>query len=226
MADDYETRQKRIKTLQGLFSKTKENGCSEEEAASAADMAASLMSKWAIDDSDLGIFQEKVTFVRRELNVKYANKWRYDTANTIAHNTGVVAIHFPSDKDKDERIIFYGREQLAEAAALVAEFIISTVEQLSAEYGKESGTGMTGKRRFARGCSMRLRDKIRNAYNVAADPRFPVIMGTMREEALLDFGPTRKKKSSNKENMTPEFLAGWNRGESVPIRVPSSRIAS
>lgn len=213
---DKKEHERRIRILQGLFAKTRENGATEEEALSAAQHASELMAKWQIEDLDLSEVTERRTNVRRHLNLKYGNKWRWEIANSIAWNTGVYALHRNTAKGE---VFFYGREHMVEAAALLAEFVIEQVERLA----KESGLDLTGKRRYARGCATRVRQRIYMAYNLATDPRLPVVTKQQVEVAKEDysaetaFTPKTKRSRSVDENSL-EYAKGFLDGDRVKLR--------
>ncbi len=217
MSEDYseEKREEMAEKVKHLLNRTKENGATEEEMLSAIDLATKIMEKYALEMSDVSETAYAAKFVEHVLDIKYANKWRWELVNTVAFNTGVLALHF---KNSDSAI-YYGRQITVEAAAALAEYLVKNIERLSSEFAKETGTGLTGKRRFARGCSMRVRSRIHESSNLTSDPRLPVLYKTAIEEATEAYPkPIGKKRRVDKEDNTVEFYMGWIKGEKIKLR--------
>lgn len=220
-----EERERRLKILQSLLNKTAENGCTEEEMMVAAEKFVELSAKWAIEEHELGEnLLHRKTFVRRWLDIKYGNKWRWELANTVAWNAGVLALHY---KGGNERVMFYGREHVTEAAAGLAEYLISTIEKLSSEFARETGLGTTGKRRFARGCAAMVRSRVYQSSNLSTDPRLPAIYKQQRDEAIENFDEKmgKKKQGRDADERSVEFMMGAMKGETIALRQKTKEIS-
>ena len=216
-----EVREKRLRILNGLLSKTKENGATEEEMMSAMDMAARKMQEWGIEDHELGLTTDRKSYVKRLLNLKYGNKWRWELANTLAWNVGVLALHQNVGKGI---IHYYGREQPVEAGAMIAEYIIGQVEDLSKKmYPKD----LTERRRFARGCATRVQQRINRSYNLTSDPRLPAIMKEAREDAKQAYNPNLKnRRSQNREESSFAYLDGFLKGDTISLKKETGQITN
>ena len=211
--------------LDSLAAKNKANGATEDEMFSATTKMSELMQLWAMEDYDPEQKEAKYTVVRRMLKVKYANKWRWDVANSIAWNVGILALHFKANAFRKEFIQYNGREVTVEAAATLAEWVIAQIEELSSKYAREVGGGTTEKRRFARGCALRVRVRIKEATDLTADVRLPMVLEAQRDEIakLVNYNGKQKRKRSVDEKSI-DFYLGWTKGDIIQIRKREAQI--
>jgi hypothetical protein len=216
----------RIKTISALFRKANDPSCTEEEAATFMEAALNLQAKYELSDLDLeGVQEEKITYIQATLNVKYANGWRVNLCNAIAHNTGVLCTYV----GRADKIFFTGREHTTLAAQIIAEGMVNVVETMSTAHAKRTGSGTKGRRQFADGCSLRLRIRIRDSINLSTDPRLPVLHMKAIEDAKgwLEARYERPIKSSkgnlgsHRSDRTQDYLAGYEAGEKINLRQPS-----
>ena len=196
-------------------------GRSEEEAASYVAQAMRLMEQYDLEMEDVqGQREERRTYVTKKLNVKYANAWRVHLCSVIASNTGVY-LTFSSRADT---IWYHGQEHSVEGAAIVAEYMVGTVERLSKQHSTIARTGTKGRRDFAEGCASRLRARIRESSNLGSDPRLPVLHASMIKEAKL-FVEGRLGTINNSSRLgnkrsayTGSYLEGAKAADHVDLR--------
>lgn len=225
-------REERIRKIQALLSKTVENGCTEEEAASAQSAVQNLMEKWAIEDGDLGL-GEKFRLYEQVVNVSHPDSsWRGSLLNAVALNTGVYCVRFNANfrhaSNKGSlgtgygHVTFAGQEHAVKGAALVAEYLVKTVESLSSQYARVSGSGQTGRRQFAKACAFRVCRRVRESFNLSGDPKLPLIISNnldLAKTAMAEkHGGITTRKSSNKMSGTIHELRGMMAGDGVDLR--------
>lgn len=221
-----------MRRIEALLSKTVANGCTEEEAASAMAMAQQRLENLALSQAEIDElagtdgFAKKQRMHMRALIIKHPDApWRRSVADAVASNVGVFSIL----KTGIERVtatgkgqlVFFGQEHMVEGGALVAEYLVNTIDALSAQYASTSGSGQSGRRHFAKGAALRMYHRIKNSFNLSGDPALPLIVSKSKElaeTAYKEQGGTVRSGRGFSIPRNQHAAEGYRAAESVDLR--------
>lgn len=170
-------REKLLKVIRDLLSKTTENGCSEPEMLAALDRAAALKDAYAITDEDLELTKEEGAIFRSESDPSdpHGIKWRL--SNAVGEFCGVEIFKRNRNSKEDAgKLAFVG----GRADCDLAEFLLCDhlLEFVHAELYKHllgclapRNERRTVIRNFVMGCTERISERMVALVQRSAEAR-------------------------------------------------------
>ena len=208
-----EKQQKIMERISNLLAKTVENGCTAEEAASAATMAQKLIAKYHVDmreyteSEDVGTDTDMIQ-----------KPWQQTLATTIARNTccDVVGSKVPGSRGV-KRLTFIGREtdRLA-VLQMYDRLLFACVRGISAEkkhYKEVYGHTRGVENSYAMG----FINAVNNAMNEQCRALALVIPESV-ETKIKELFPRLKKTKAPTFKATEAFRRGYADGRSAAGR--------
>lgn len=215
-------REKIAARIRALLAKTTENGCTEDEAISAAAKAAEMLARYnlTVDEVEMRAspfqkHQEQHTDTVGERLWKVADAVAYLTEATYwVSRAGVYPIE----------ISFFGFEHEVAVARYLLEICARSMRQEAGRLERQYGLLVPAARRrkvtpFLDGMADRLRTRIR-ALKPATPPGtgLVVLRGALMRQAMLDAGiQTDQMRARGSREHEPGYLDGVRAGDRVAL---------
>ncbi|MBL8575105.1 MAG: DUF2786 domain-containing protein [Hyphomicrobiaceae bacterium] len=201
--------------IAALRAKTREAGCTEEEAMSAAAMAAQLMSRYGISDADLVMSRASSPKVPKR------DGWRVKLCATIGYCTATATLF---DFDTAE-VVFFGREPGPEIAAYLRDVTFRAIDSASREFKRgafyaarrNTRTRRKALEDFAAGMAMRLSGRLWELFKPTWTQREYENAMIYRDQAVPDSRRRVSRDLRDKPRYVEALSAGVAAGNKVGL---------
>jgi len=226
MTTNKERKEKILKKIQHLLSKTIENGCTEAEAISASEKVSELLNEYDISMTELDAKEEN--FIQDEKVVESGVK-------KPIHNL-VFAISYLTDtkswfskQGKSFKYYFFGMDKDVQAAHFLFDMLSSSMDSEYLKFKKtpeyKMVNGNTARVSFYTGITARLHQRLvqmkdttkvsNQEQGVVLYNKMAIVETKFKEQFNLRLGKERRSKSSN-INMGA-YMAGRKAADNVNI---------
>lgn len=220
--EEHVDRGKILRRVFALMQKTTDQGCTEEEAAAAASAAQRLIDQYELNEYEVhsgrtvsGLGYPVYT---KALGFKYASGWRGQLSYSLSENMAILAYR------RGDVSYYSGRESTVEAAAEIAERLVSFVHQQSKLYRSSIGGETKDRRSYAQGMAIRLCQRIRQSSDLSTDPRLPAIVSSQKDLIKTEMGLNIQNSRSRRIKANGSFMKGYEDGASVPLRAQTQQL--
>ncbi|MGN5375843.1 DUF2786 domain-containing protein [Sphingomonas hankookensis] len=206
--------------IRALRAKTVENGCTEEEAASAAGMLATLLAKYNMTLDEAEVRASPFTH-HREQHDDFVGERLWKVADGIEHATDVRYATSPPGV-WPVQINFFGLAHEVEVARYMLEICANAMRREQARVAGPFLRSPRARRRvmpFLDGMADRLRERIR----AMRPPQPPgtglvVLRNSLVDQGMKDAGfETKKRQARGSRDLEQGYRAGRDAGDRVAL---------
>lgn len=202
--------EKIINKIRAILAKTVENGCSEEEAASAVKFAAKLMAEHGIEMESINMEPKEYSKVSSDFG-RGDRDWQATVGTQVAILFGNASYW---DEDAD-CMVFFGKVG-TKIAAEVFQFLIKEMRRIAIEF---KAYKLTSPKAFYKGMALsvckRLREREQTVEEEWALMRAEDARKEMYENSGEDLRPTKHRKQKD----SADFYLGIFAGTVVPLGI-------
>ncbi len=212
--------------VKGLLSKTVEAGATQEEAASAANVAQQLITKYRLEIAELDSDDDEISEHKLPLFAgQRIINWRSDLAYWICEFNGCRPIY---RKHKDQVVLtIIGRPGDVAIVRYLFDTIGDQIEQFSKQaLIRDEGSGKRFTNSFKHGAVSRVVQRMRQAHKstlaqAEADSRTTAIVRlNLRDEQVGDWLKDNVKLKDRAQQKAPSFdFTGYHKGMEAGSKV-------
>lgn len=215
------TKEDVIRKIRALLAKA-ESTFSEAEALACAAKAKQLMAKHEVSEEDVS--DERIGSVHNHKRI--SDTWRQWLAVSTARwfNCAVIREEFErtnrsGDKVSEIGLVYIGRKSDALVAQLMTDHFVATVSRLANEYcKKDKARGQNEWRKYAKGCALRLAQRIYELSKKQTDNRQLELV----EQHLAKMALREGRKGGSITLAGDAALAGHRAAENIGLNLQAT----